>query len=237
MTALIIIGCILLFFVFLLSLRATVTVSYGEELGLSVKVLFLRIRILPKKEKKKGPRSMSAKKAAKIRKKRSEKQEKKAAAAKQKKQEKEAKKATKKKKSMSEILDLLRLITTLLGVVVKKFFGHLRIDLARLKLTVATGDAATTAVAYGAVTGILSTLLPLIQSVKHVSLPREQDLDVGIDYLAEAPSFDLELSVSLRVWHVFDVAFGALFTFIKHKLKSDAKKAPAPKTSEDASSK
>ena len=93
MTALIIIGCILLFFVFLLSLRATVTVSYGEELGLSVKVLFLRIRILPKKEKKKGPRSMSAKKAAKLRKKRSDKQEKKAAAAKQKKQEKEAKEA------------------------------------------------------------------------------------------------------------------------------------------------
>ncbi|MBR2354089.1 MAG: hypothetical protein IKA76_06290, partial [Clostridia bacterium] len=72
MPALLIIGIILAILLFLLFLRATVTVIYGEELSLSVKVLCFRIRILPKKEKK-GPHSMSARKAAKIRKKRAKK--------------------------------------------------------------------------------------------------------------------------------------------------------------------
>jgi hypothetical protein len=219
MTALLVLGIILLFFVFLLSLRATVTVCYGEELSLFVKVLFLRIKILPKKEKK-GSGSLSAKKAKKIRDKLALKKKKKAVAAKEKKLAKEEKKKHKKKKSIGEILDLLRLITALLGVVIRKFSKHIRIHLSRLKLTVATADAATTAVAYGAATQTLSVLFPLLESVKQIRLPKENELDVGIDFLSDTPSFDLKLSVSLRVWHVFDVAFGALFTFIGHKIKT-----------------
>ena len=73
MTALIVIGCILLFFIFLFSLKATITIAYCEEVILSVKVLFLRIRILPKKEKK-GPRSMSRARAERIRQKQAKKE-------------------------------------------------------------------------------------------------------------------------------------------------------------------
>ena len=55
MTALIVIGCILLFFIFLLSLKAKITVAYAGDVSLRVKVLFFNIRILPSKKKKKGP--------------------------------------------------------------------------------------------------------------------------------------------------------------------------------------
>lgn len=231
MTALLVIGIILLFFVFLLSLKATVTLSYGEELALSVKVLCFRIGILPKK-KKKGASSLSAKKAKKIRDKLSLKKKKKAVVAKEKKLAKAEKKKMKKKKSMSEILDLLRLVTSLISVVVRKFKKHIRIRLSCLKLTVATSDAATTAVAYGAVTQTLSILFPLIESVKQFKLPKESELAVDADFLSDTPTFDLKLSVSLRVWHVFDIAFGALFAFIKHKIKSmGAQPSEAQKTS------
>jgi hypothetical protein len=81
MTALIIIGCILLFFVFLLSLKATITIAYTDEVTLTVRVLFLKIKILPKKEKK-GPRSMSRRKAERIRAKARKKAQKKRDAAK-----------------------------------------------------------------------------------------------------------------------------------------------------------
>ena len=67
MTALWIIFIIVLFFVFLLSLKATVTIAYHDEVALTVKVLFIKIPILPKKERGRGPHSMSAKKAKKLR--------------------------------------------------------------------------------------------------------------------------------------------------------------------------
>ena len=57
---------ILLFFVFLFSLRAVVTVAYSDDIALTVRVLFIKIKILPKKDKRKKVRSMSRKKAEKI---------------------------------------------------------------------------------------------------------------------------------------------------------------------------
>ncbi len=233
MTALIVIGSILLFFVFLFSLRPCVTICYSDDLALSVRVLCFRMKILPKKAKKKPVRPMSAKQAQKLKAKLDKKKKKKALAAKEKKVKKQQKKeqkaaAPKEKKSMGEILDLLRLLTSLLGMAVKKFGKHLRVDLARLKLVVATPDAATTAIAYGAATQSLSILLPLLESVKGVKLPKEGELDVGLDFTADAPKFDLKLSVSLSLWLIPGLIGGAIATFVKHKIKHPSRKKPSP---------
>jgi len=221
MTALIIIGCILLFFVFLLSLKATITIAYTDEVTLSVRVLCFKIKLLPKKEKK-GPHSMSRRKAEHIRKKARKKAQKKreAALAKEeaKKQKKEAAKG-KPKKSMSEILDSISMIRSIAAEVIRRFFKHLRIDVARVKVKVATGDAATTAVAYGAVCASLNVLLPVLYEVKNFSLPKEKDFSVEPDFVGDTPELDVKLSFSLRVWHVFHVAFGALKKFLKHQTK------------------
>ena len=218
MTALLVIGIIVLLFVGLLSLKATVTVAYSDEVRLSVKVLCFRIGILPKKEKK-GPHSMSAAKADRIRKKARKKAEKKRLAAQEKAKKKAEHKLQKKKpkKSVSEILDMLTMIRSIAAEVIHRFVKHLRIDVARLKLKIATGDAATTAIAYGAVTQSVNLLLPVLAQVKNFRLPDPTDLDIQADFTAEESEADVELSFSLRVWHVFHVAFGALGRFLKHR--------------------
>lgn len=220
MTALTVFGIIVLFFVFLLSLKATLTVAYSDEVALSVKVLFLKIKILPKKEKKLKVRSMSAKKAQKIREKAAKKEAKKAAQAKEKKAKKAQHKFEKKnqpKKTLSEILESIDLIRHLVATVIQTFFGHLRIKIARLKIKVATEDAAHTAIAYGAITQSVNLLFPLLEQVKNFDLPQAKEIDIQADFLSEKIEADIELSFSLRVWHLFDVAFKALTTFLKHK--------------------
>ena len=79
MPALITVGCILLFFAFILSLKAKITVEYNDEVTLYIRVLFVKIKILPKKRRKNGPHSMSERKAAAIKKRLIKKAEKKAA--------------------------------------------------------------------------------------------------------------------------------------------------------------
>lgn len=212
----IVLGCILLFFIFLLSLKAVITIGYSDGITLTIRVLFFKIKILPKKEKKKGPHSMSASKAQKIRKKlvkkEKAKREKKAQKALQKKQA-----PPKPKKSVAEILDLIAMVRKLVAAVVKCFFKHLRIDIARLKIKIATGDAASTAIAYGAVTQAVNVLFPLLEPIKNFGLPETTELDIQPDFLSESSEMDILLSFSLRVWHVFDIAFSALGAFFKHK--------------------
>ena len=236
MLALYIIGGIILLFALILSLKATVTVAYHDEVTLSVRVLFVKLRILPKK-KKKGPHRMSAKKAEKIKKKLRRKQEKKAEKkqlkAKKKAAKKDAPKEEKKKMTLPEILDMISLIRKLLAKVVKTFFGHLRMDVVRLKIRVATGDAATTALAYGAITQSVNVLFPILDSVKNISLPKTRDIDIVADFAGEEIEADVEFSFSLRLWHLLHVAFAALGTAIKHFIKKifrDQKKAASGHT-------
>ena len=235
MLALYIIGGIILFFAFILSLKATVTVAYHDEVALSVRVLCFKLRILPKKEKA-GPHSMSAKKAEKIKQKLRKKQQKKADAKQKKAEKKEAKKEIpkeeKKKMTLPDILDIISLVRKLLVKVVKTFFGHLRLNIVRLKIRVATGDAATTAIAYGAITQAVNLLFPVLESVKNFSLPKTRDIDIVADFTGDGIEADVEFSFSLRVWHLFHVAFGALGTAIKHFVKKifrdQKKKLSAP---------
>ena len=224
MTALIVIGCIILFFALILSLKAKITVVYDGEVALFGKVLFIKIKILPKK-KKKGPHSMSEKKAHKIKQKLLEKQKKKKLKQQQKKQEKEAKKhdkehGVKEKKSLSDILDIIGMVKNIVSVVIKRFFKHLRVDVARLKIKIATGDAATTALAYGAVSQAAMYLFTVLAPVKGFSFPKEKDTDISCDYLSDTTTIDIKISFSIRVWHVFHIGFGALGEFIKHKIKA-----------------
>ena len=168
---------------------------------------------------------MSVRKARKIREQHRKKLAKKAQKAKQKKEEEEKRKGRKKKRRFSDILSVLRIITLLLKAALRKFFKHVRVDLKRLKITVASSDASATAVAYGAVNAAVSAFLPVVESAKHFSLPKEGELFVEAVFLAESPSVDLHLSVSLRVWHVLDMALSALVAFIKRKLREASEEA------------
>ena len=167
---------------------------------------------------------MSEKKAKKIKEGLRKKALKKKQKKKQKKIEKEQEKAKpKKKKSLSEILDIISMVKDIVVVVIKKFFGHLRIDLARFKVTVATGDAATTAIAYGAICDAALHLFHILEPIKGFDLPEARDISIDVDYLSESISADIKISFALRVWHVFHVAFAALGQLIKHMVKNKSK--------------
>lgn len=231
MPALITIGIILLFLVFLLTIKATVTIVYAGEVQLFLRVLFIKIRLVPAK-KKKYPKSMSAKKAQKIKAKAAKKKAKKLAKKKEKELAKEEEKKAvakgevkKEKKSPGEILDIISLVANLIKKVIGKFFGHLTIKLARIKLKIATGDAATTAITYGAVTQAINLLFPVLDNIKTVKTPDAKQIDVVADFCSEESEIDIKISFGIRVWHVFHVVFSALGELIKYLFKSMKRKS------------
>ena len=120
MTALIVIGCILLFFIILFGAHAFITIDVTDEFALTVRFLGIPIRILPKKPKKyklshytlkkirkrdaaaaRKQAKKDAKKAEKKAKKQREKQEKAAEDAKLTREELTARRAAEKAKSQS----------------------------------------------------------------------------------------------------------------------------------------
>ena len=94
-SALIVIGVLALLIAGILLLRATVTIKYIDEFALTVRVLFLKFRILPAKERKIDPDDYSPRKFRRI----IRKKEKKAEKRRRKAEKKAAKKAKKKAKA------------------------------------------------------------------------------------------------------------------------------------------
>ena len=223
MTALIVIGCIILFFAFILSLRAKITLEYNDELSLFVRVLFVKIKILPKKKKKRGPHSMSERKAAAIKKRLAKKADKTRLKKLEKaKRKKEAQKGKPRRRTLDEILEMIDAVRDIVGAAAKTFFSHLRIDLARLHITVASDDAATTAIYYGVICDALTHLLPVLESTKGFRTPGAKDISVSVDYLAEHMTADVKISMSLRVWHVLHVALAALRRYVSRTVQAKA---------------
>jgi len=91
------------------------------------------------------------------------------------------------------------------------------------------GDAANTAIAYGAVTQAVNLLFPILSKAKNFNVPKSTDVDIQADFLSEASEIDISISFSLRVWHLFHVAFAALGTFIKHQIKKFGRSDQVPK--------
>ena len=168
---------------------------------------------------------MSRAKAEKIKKKLREKAEKKKQNADEKKKAKEEEKKSGKKKDPRDILSIIQLVSSLAVAVIGRFSRHLRINIARIKLVIASEDAANTAILYGAVCQSLNVFLPILEDVKNFPKLKKADISVDCDFGATVPKIDIKLGFSIRVWQVFNIAFGALGALIKHLLRSGAKKS------------
>ena len=138
--------------------------------------------------------------------------------------QKQAEKQIAKKSSTEDILDTVKLALAIAKTALSSFFGHLRVDVARFKIKVATGDAASTAIAYGAVSQATSYLLALLKNNKRVKGLGSAKMDVACDFLAEESSADIKISFSLRVWHILHLALTSLITLIKHKISAEKEK-------------
>ena len=226
MTALIIIGSILLFFALLIFVPLTATLVYDDEFKAFARVLFVRIKLFPRKKKKKrGPHSMSRRKAAKILASLEKKKQKKKAKKLKKQAKKEEKKAQEEKegkKSFSEILDTVTSITSLATDALGRFGKRFHVRIAVMRITVATPDAAQTAIAYGAIQAALSQLYATLGQTKNFKLPRESKFRLDTDFSKTEPSAEIKIHFSFSIFALLAAAIGAVLKMLIRKAKEKA---------------
>lgn len=213
-------GIILALFL-LLSIKARVVLEFNDELTVSVKLLCFNIKIAPPKEKKpikikdysfskhqkrlKGNYEKYLKKQQKKDAKKLKKAEKK----------KESKKVKKKKSPSRSPLDWVNIAGAVIGALFSRFAKRLHIRVARLNIKVATGDAASTAILYGAIIQSVAYIIEILQKITNIDKLKSSQISVEPDYLSEQTTVDLCFVFSLRAWHIFDILFGTIGKAIK----------------------
>lgn len=238
MTALYILGGIILFFALILSLRAKLLIRIDNGITIRVGIGPVIKTLLPKKEKKRKKPRLSAftpKNYQKLLEKDRKKTEKK----KKKKQKKAAKKqkskaskikdkaegtASKAQKSFADrltsVIDLVKFILGELG----RLTSSVHSEIKEAHITVGTSDAAKTAELYGAISGALSLLIERLSLSTKLRPIKNGAVDVRADFLSEKISAVVDFSLKLSLFSALRAGIHALAQFIAMKVKQSIKK-------------
>lgn len=216
------------------AIRVNITLIYRSEPEIFLRILFFRFRLVPGKQKKiklkdyriDRFRKMRLKERAKLREKARRSAEKKAQKE-AKKAENAEKKAKAKKKSLGQKaaelkgkIDFgLEIAKGVAAPLVKRFGRNLHIEIKRIKLIVATGDAAKTAQAYGISCAAVSDLLALLEQTMHIRYLHGAEVAVIPDFVSDTTQMDIDIRFWLRIRNILALPFGAIVDFIKVFLK------------------
>lgn len=227
MTALAIILGIIAFFVLILSIRITVYMTYDDEFKLDIGWLFIKLHILPKKEKPEK-----------------EKKPKKEKEPKEEKQEPKPEDKPKEKKDniivsfyknqgFSGVIQLLKDTVNAINGMFGGIFRHFVFRELKLYMTVGAGDAAETAQLYGKTCSAVFPAMGLITSTCKV---KEYDCGVHPNFMQAEKTAVFRVVLSFRpifaIAAVIVMAFKLLFKVVFKLLKNSKPQEPVSKASE-----
>ena len=116
-----------------------------------------------------------------------------------------------KKNAVENILSVLKELCVKFGLIVK----HLRFKKLEFDLTVATSDAATTAIAYGGLCSLVYSISGMLSSAYHFDAKKIQ---VSADFSAEQMNLRLNSVLKIRVVFLVRFTLSAALSIIKMKL-------------------
>ncbi len=224
-----VVGVLLLFFGVLCFGFVSLLVSYEGGLTIRVSVFGFRKTIYPRKSDETPLRDIAGAnperllKAEEKRRRRAEKEEarrrKKQAKLKQPPKKQAAEPTPNPKENLDMVLAILKRAYALTR-------GKLRVEFHKLHVTVATGDAAATAILYGTLVQSVAYLLQWAQEHFNEIRRKDGDMTVEPDFLSQHSTFALDLRLRARGFRAVGIAFGILrsYRLEKRRAKLRAKK-------------
>ena len=228
MRALLIILPILAFLLLLLLAKLRFSLSYGESLSLSVRYLFLRFSLYPRRRKSKPTKKKKKKKAKKEL----------SSQGSAKKQKADTKK--KRKLSFGDIRFLLRVLRETLAKILDRASRHVRITVKELHITIGgERDAAVAAIEYGLVSQAASYLLAYLDHTGFLTPPRDGAIDLRVDFTDRGHALSARIDITCPILFLVPLLFSALTQALaakgrwsRHRAASQKKNTPSSKSKE-----
>ena len=104
-------------------------------------------------------------------------------------------------KEISEDIELIKDLLSLLP----KLLKYIRITEAKINVTVATDDAAKTAITYGVVSQSVAYIVEALNNLTDFRC--EPEISVDVDYTSGKSSADIKLKLSFRIWQLIYLAY------------------------------
>lgn len=206
MTFLIVVGVILLVFLLIAIIPVGARVGYGEE-GFSLDVVagFIKIGILPPREKKPKKEKPAPEKPGKTEEPKPEEPEKeKPEKPKEEKPEEEAAKGPV-QRDIGGTVELAVTALRALGDTLTRLRRKLTVDFLTLRYTSACADPADAAINYGRAVAAINGLAPFVSKFLRI---KKRDYQVLVSFNGGGDRILAEAQITIRIWEIIYVALG-----------------------------
>ncbi|HPE95779.1 MAG TPA: DUF2953 domain-containing protein, partial [Bacillota bacterium] len=181
----------------LLMLKAGLSLKWDGQLNVTLRIAGLKFNLTGRMKRKKKPRRRKSK------------------APEQRRQEH-------KKPVVSGISDVIALVREVVVRVEKNFFRYIKVDSYDFDITVATDDAAKTAILYGAVSSSVFSLAQELYSKKaRRKDPKRFSVRVVPDFSAAESTAVISITASLRIWQALVCLLSGGRGFMSYYSKKD----------------
>jgi hypothetical protein len=102
------------------------------------------------------------------------------------------------------------MVRDVLGALFVKLWRYFRVRIKNFHITVATPDAAQTALMYGAICGYGDAIMKILGKALDFKIEKGARIGADIDYLSEEMKIDAEIDISISVGGVFRYLFGII---------------------------
>ncbi len=116
--------------------------------------------------------------------------------------------------TFTDAKDMVKHLYELIRSIIKHLEYKVKIRVKNLDITVATKDAATTAITYSLVCNTLSVLIELLTGFDKIKC-RIGKVDCSCDYLSESFSASVDIVLKIKILHTFSVLVNTLMNELK----------------------
>ena len=110
-------------------------------------------------------------------------------------------------KGKPDVIYILKFILNLFKNFGEHYAAKFKVHILKLDVTVATGDAASTAILYGAVSQAAGYLIEFLKNSTDLTIPRFAKLNIGTDFCGETTQFDVKIKVFIHLRRVISLLY------------------------------
>jgi flagellar biosynthesis GTPase FlhF len=107
-----------------------------------------------------------------------------------------------------DVVKMLAMVRNVLGAIFVKLFRYVRVRVKNFHITVASEDAATTAMLYGVICGYGDAIMAILEKALDFKIEKGAKVGADCDYLSDEMKMDVEVDVSISIGNVFRYIFG-----------------------------
>ena len=193
-----VLGAILLFIGFILSIKIKLVLAYEESFAIYIKILFFKIMLFPDDKKKKTKKKKKKSSSTTTKKEKTSNE-------------------PKKKISASQIIKIISVMKDTVIDILKDFFGKIHFKFIKIHADIGCEDASKTALAYGAVTQGVAYFIELLDNTSNVEVSSSSSIDIRANFISQKSWLELNCLLYIRVISLISLGIKALKGYLKYK--------------------